>query len=391
MPTDTDNPINQNPTAPKPAPKAGPAPASPGGPGSVGSGGVSSADPKALLGFKSWADHDRPEILTQCDIALSAYDYFVSRSKDRAATTAPPIEALRRLLFTMIEFDRWVANVSEWFRMADEPSRTNSPAERRRFAELYEKVWGKPIVDKTGVKHYPMWNPLAALPGGPFSDAGYGLGCTSALTLDSSIIGPDGKSYPVIVPKDKPPTSANPSFNAVELNGHPGGAPDDGRVWTTTGSSMVVVSDDPGFFGKAATAIAFGSGYKPINGTALAKGDQQDSLIVDEQGNPSLSKTSKVTTYGTQTSLASTVQPGKKANGTEGGVYLAEMVVAGAGGWAAAANAETGTIYTRFQEDGQGNRRVVVTGYQVRADSGGNLTVYAKYWDGKQWVAFQRT
>jgi hypothetical protein len=339
------------------------------------------ADPKALKAYSKWAENPHLTLLTQTNLVAHDFQVLVRSSPDRIALFAPPTDAVLKLLEAAIALDRWAGDVGLWFEQADQKALTMPLAD---FQALIRRVWGPMAPTIGGVTTYPGWNPLYATHGGPMDAAGYpGGACAQGnVNFTTSIVGPDGKTYPVVVPGPQKGQIMTPG---PVLPGSPSGVPDDGRIWHNTGISVSSVSENPGWADKVVTAIAYSAGYRPTNGAAVDGQTTHDVLEVSADGYPTLKKGTGAA-LPSNPSLPSPVHQSREGNAKEGGANGIDIVNQGIAGWQAAANDGTGMIQTVFQEDGQGHRRVVVRGYQVRKDEDGTYTVYVGYWDGSKWI-----
>ncbi len=342
----------------------------------------SSASPAELEKYSLAAEEPHIRLLTEPRIVEIKFDRFLLRSPERASVVPPPIDELLNLLMRSIALDRWVGDVGQWFRMADDPAKLTTANDRITFIQVSQRIWnwskGKSV---DGVVSYNGFNPLVALKYGSFAVAGYGAGCINT-TEATSILGPDGQTYPVILPTD----SYKKGLSGDTIPGSSFGVDDTGKVWTTRGSALTEVSEDPGLLGKLAGAIAYTGGYRPLNGASVTSKQLKDTLVITAGGYPVLRSGKVNGTYQPLDDLVPTVSSSKANNAAQGGVAAAELILAGAGGWAMVANNGTGLVQTVFQTDAAGNRRALVRGYQVRAQTDGTLSVYASYWTGTTWV-----
>jgi hypothetical protein len=347
------------------------------------------AKPKELQKYSNRAEEPHQRLLLGANVLAIIYAKFVNSSHERARTIAPPTDALIKFLETVIALDRWVGDVGLWFLEADDPMNLNYVKNAKEFQELAKRVWDPIGRTIDGVTSYPGWNPLYATHAGEYDVAGYGPVCSGDSSAKTSIVGPDGKTYPVVVPL--PPKSGGSTADLRANSDITTGAPDDGRVWKTTGTTLIVTSDDPGALDKTVGAIAAGSGLLPSGDAPVSAGQQQQMLVVGPGGVPTLANGTVSKKVQLNPSLAADIRPGRAENGVEGLAYAAEMMVAGASGWAAMANKGTTTVYSEFQDDGQGHRRVVVREYFVDADPDGKVSVSVAFWDGTKWTTPTKT
>ncbi len=347
------------------------------------------AKPKELQKYSKWAEEPHVKLLIATNMLDIIYARFVNRSQERSRTIAPPTEAIIKFLESAIDLDRWVGDVGLWFLEADDPKHLDYVNNVKDFQALAKRVWDPLGRTIDGVTSYPGWNPLYATRGGSFQDSGYGMECKATSTAPVSIVGPDGKTYPVIVPSSST-VNGQAVKSPTDLRSDNEGMPDDGRTWKTTSSAMVVTSEDPGALAKTAGTIAAANGFTPA-GVPVSASEQRDMLVIGPGGKPSLAKGTAPKNVQLNTSLVADIRPGRAANAAEGGAYAAEMIVAGASGWAAMANKGTTTMYSEFQDDGHGHRRVVVREYFVDGDPDGKVSVSVAFWDGTKWTQPTKT
>jgi hypothetical protein len=341
----------------------------------------SSARPADLEAYAAWAEEPYVRLLTGTRMLEIKFDRFIRSSPDRTFVSAPPTDALLRLLARSIATDRWVGDVGDWFDLADSKTKL-APQDQERFYRLSKEIWswskGKTV---RGATSYNGFDPRVAPRSGSYEVAGYGKPC-GVSTQATSFLGPDGLTYPVILPTD----DVNKGMPADQLPGHILGADDTGRTWTTTSTSLTSISEDPGLLAKLAGAIAFTGGYRPINGSSVSSKELKDSLVITADGYPILMARKVNGTYQPLDDLPPNPSTSKTNNALQGGIGAAELVLSGAGGWAMVANDNTGVIQTVLQTDANGNRRALVRGYQVRKDSQGFLAVTCAYWTGTSWI-----
>lgn len=341
----------------------------------------SSARPGDLEAYSAAAEEPHLRLLTATRMVDIKFARFVANSADRTSTVAPPTDALLRMLAQSISVDRWVGDVGNWFELADSKTKL-APQDQEAFYRLSKQIWNwSKSQTVRGVTSYNGFDPRLALPSGSYDIAGYGSAC-SGTTSSRSFLGPDGLTYPVVLPTN----DATKGMPADQLPGHVLGADDTGRTWTTTATSLTSISEDPGLLAKLAGAIAFTGGYRPIGGSSVSSKELKDALVVTADGYPIL-MTKKVTgIYQPMDDLPPNPSTSKTNNALQGGVGAAELILSGVGGWAMVANDQTGVIQTVLQTDGNGHRRALVRGYQVRKDSNGLLSVTCAYWTGTSWV-----
>jgi hypothetical protein len=219
------------------------------------------------------------------------------------------------------------------------------------------------------------FNPLVAPHKGAYSVAGYGPAC-SATNLSTSIVGPDGLTYPVVVPGS--PGTAGESTQWLP-GPQAGGANDNGRTWTTVSYSEALITPKNSNGYKLAGAVAATAGWAPIGGPSASPKELTQVLRIEPNGTPHIVST-KVT-------QPLQVQDGGPATTPlEGGFGAIDLAASASNGWKAASNEGTGYVQAQFQEDGKGHRRVLVRGYEVRI-SDGKPQVSTGYWTGTGWVA----
>ena len=296
------------------------------------------------------------------------------------------------------DLDSWVGDVSRWFEAADGGTLASLPP------ALVARVMASVTVSR------PNWpagvvlgyNALDAPRAGTFDLAGYGRGCSDGHTAGRSILGPDGRTYPVIVPGGAGSASESTRWMPSEGGDIAMGAINDTRrTWHTVMYSEALVTPKNSAVYRSAGAIAATAGWAPVNGASVSPAEIGRALRVAPNGQPYVVPKTVRRTALSGASLAEnpSASPLPKVEGS-GGVTdeaftragqvsavagMADLAVSAHSGWKAASNEGTGFVQAQYQEDDKGHRRVLVRGYEVRV-SDGTPVVSGAYWNGEGWT-----
>ena len=320
-----------------------------------------------------------------------------------AAGCSPPGFGVRISLSVLIRsvaedaarLDRWVGDVGRWFDAADQGTLATLPrsvvAGVTAPFTVRRAGWPAPVVQ--------WWNPLDQPRKGRFADAGYGAACSGGHTASTSILGPDGLGYPVIVPGRSgapdqsydwvPTATADPVMGTIS---------DTSRTWHTVFFTETIVAPDNSVGYRAAGAVAATAGWSPVSGPSVSPGELGRILRLEPNGEPHIVAGPVRNHPGVGAALpapAGDAADGAVRRRREGKLAANPTVTAGAdalelamlveSGWRAAANEGTGFVQAQYQRDDAGNRRVLVRGYEVRV-ANGRPQVSGAYWNGVGWT-----
>lgn len=281
------------------------------------------------------------------------------------------------------DLDRWVGDVSRWFEAADGGTLASLPP------ALVARVMVPVTISR------PNWpagvvlgySALDAPRAGTFDTAGYGRGCNDGHTAGESILGPDGRTYPVIVPGGAGSASESTQWMPSEGGDIAMGSIDDsGRTWRTVLYSEALVTPKNSAVYRTAGAIAATAGWAPVNGASVSATELGRALRVAPNGQPYVVPKTVKRSAPSGASLPEkqdeALTPAAQMSAVGG---MADLAVSAHSGWKAASNEGTGYVQAQYQEDDKGNRRVLVRGYEVRV-SDGTPVVSGAYWNGKGWT-----
>jgi hypothetical protein len=333
---------------------------------------TSSSHPDYLIDFAHEGIVANGARLREAKSLSDSYWDFADRSRDASGVAGPPLRETSSLLRHEAELSGWTGDVGRLFQLAD--GRSVAAANQAEYARLTQKLFGWTRLPGTGgLPRFVGYNPMTAPEIGSFEVAGYGQACSKS-TLSKSVIGPDGLTYPIVVP----PAQINFGLTRDTLPGADW-VDDRGRTWTTTATALVNVSEDPGVWWKLAGAAAFAGGYDADSEPVSSK-KQRSVLEISPSGEPRFND-DRVPRRPSQ-------PQSPEFDGTPSSALLDGVTVAveaggkATSGWAYVANSGTQTIQTTFQTDGKGSRRALVRGYRVYDDGTGTLKVKVAYWTG---------
>jgi len=343
-----------------------------------------SALPKQLTRFS------QSELALDCRLSVAQND--IKATYPRYASGCHPngwtvqIRALGRIPMVADQaqdLDRWVGDVARWFEAADGGSLASLPP------ALVARVMGPVTINRldwpAGVVR--GYNALDATRSGTFDIAGYGRGCNDGHTADVSVLGPDGRTYPVIVPGVAGSAAESTQWMPSDGGDMAMGSMDDtGRTWHTVLYSEALVTPKNSAVYRSAGAIAATAGWAPVNGASVSATELGRMLRVASNGQPYILPITLKRVAPSGASLPEqqdqALIPGGQMSAVAG---IGDLAVSAHSGWKAASNEGTGYVQAQYQQDDKGHRRVLVRGYEVRVTDG-TPAVSGAYWNGKGWT-----